>query len=66
MEEAQQAGLLAPFPVLDIISATQALMHGLAHRVVEEAALRARGWLAIEALVTAVTEIIGLGLVPRR
>ena len=61
---AQRAGLIAELPVDDIMLAANALVMGLAHMIVEGQLGPVDAKRATE-LATAVTGVIGVGLIPR-
>jgi AcrR family transcriptional regulator len=64
LEQAQAAGLLAPLPLGEILLAAQALMHGLAHMIIEGRLGDVDDAKATE-LAIAVSRAIGVGFVPR-
>jgi AcrR family transcriptional regulator len=64
LEEAQAAGTLAALPLDEILLAAQALMHGLAHMIIEGRFGDVDDAKATE-LAIAVSRAIGVGFVPR-
>ena len=66
MREAQRAGLIAPLPFERLILAATALVHGLAHMIINGATDVRPGDVAhAERLARDVTAIFGAGVLPR-
>ncbi|MFL5304648.1 MAG: TetR/AcrR family transcriptional regulator [Polyangia bacterium] len=66
MREAQRAGLIAPLPFERLILAATALVHGLAHMIINGATDARPGDVAhAERLARDVTAIFGAGVLPR-
>jgi len=64
LEDAQAAGLIAPLPLDELLLSAHALMHGLAHTIIEGRLGDVDDARATE-LAIAVTRAIGVGFVPR-
>lgn len=64
LADAQAAGLLAPLPLDEVLMSAQALMHGLAHMIIEGRFGEVDEAKATE-LAIAATRAIGVGFVPR-
>ena len=66
MREAQRAGLIAPLPFERLILAATALVHGLAHMIINGATDARPGDVAhAERLARDVTAVFGAGVLPR-
>jgi AcrR family transcriptional regulator len=65
LRKAQAEGLLAGFPVEHILLATGALVRGLGHLVSEDPRMKDLSRQEVDALAVALTEIVGLGILPR-
>jgi AcrR family transcriptional regulator len=66
MREAQRAGLIAPLPFDRLMLAATALVHGLAHMIIDGATDARPGDVAhAERLARDVTAIFGVGVLPR-
>lgn len=67
MRTAQAEGILAPLPFDDLILAATALVHGLAHLMIDGATSVKAGDVGQAAQVArAVTAVLGLGVLPRQ
>jgi AcrR family transcriptional regulator len=68
LSAAQAAGVVSDLPLDDILLAAHCVVHGLAHRILDglDPALSSLSADAAAALAVRLTEVLGIGLVPRR